>query len=416
MTRSTLRIVLVAGEDPGWGGIGTYTVELAHGLVAEGHHVELALRGWEQDGVEQLDGLTVHRVTVPAPSWRRGTVAMLSRAHVAREAVVFSSRVAQLVERLHRADGVDIVEAPEFHASGLAAALHSRARGGARRGPIVVARLHTPSFLSESLAAEPPTSDTRLLERLERAAVRNATIVTAPSTAIATEVAARWGSAMRRRVMVVPNPIDADRFRPLDVPAADPPTLLIVGRIERHKGQDVAVEALPAIRSDVPGARLLLVGADSELAAGGGSALASLRRRVAALGMPADALQATGPVDRGELPRRIARANVCLVPSRFESFGYTCLEAMACGRAVVASATGGLAEIVNDGHDGLLVEPENAPALAHAAISLLSDPPLRETIEHGARATVEQRFAAPVVARQVAALYADAASASAGGR
>jgi glycosyltransferase involved in cell wall biosynthesis len=412
MTRSTLRIVLVAGEDPGCGGIGTYTLELARGLVAEGHHVELALRGWEEDRVEQLDGLTVHRLTVPAPSWRRGTVAMLSRAHVAREAVVFASRVAQLVERLHRSGGVDVVEAPDFHASGLAAALHSPARGGARRGPIVVARLHTPSFLTESHADEPPTADTRLLERLERAAVRNATIVTAPSTAIATEVAARWGSALRRRVQVVPNPIDAERFCPQDV-LAEPATLLIVGRIERLKGQEVAVDALPAIRSDIPGARLLLVGADSELA-GGGSALAALRRRVAALGMPEDALDATGAVDRDELPGHFARASVCLVPSRFESFGYTCLEAMACGRAVVASATGGLAEIVNDGHDGLLVETGDGPALAHAAIALLSDPQLRGRIEHGARATVEQRFAAPVVARRVAALYADAASASGG--
>ena len=414
MTRSTLRIVLVCGEAPGSGGVGRYTVELARGLVAEGHHVELALRGSE-DGVEQRDGLTVHRLTMPAPSRRRSAAAMMRRAHAAREAVVFSSRVAQLVERLGRSDGVDVVEAAELHASGLAAALQPRARGGRHRGPIVVARLHTPSFLGESVAGRPPTADRRLLERLERSAVRTATIVTAPSTAIATEVAARWGGGMRRRVQVIPNPVDADCFCPRDEPA-DPATLLIVGRIERRKGQDVAVEALPAIRSDVPGARLLLVGADSEPSEGGVSALGLLRRRVAALGMPEDALQATGPVWRDELPGLLARATVCLVPSRLVSFGYTCLEAMACGRAVVASATGGLAEIVNDGHDGLLAERDNAPALAHAAIALLSDSELRARIEHGARATIDQRFAAPVVARQLAALYADAASASTGGR
>jgi len=414
MTRSTLRIVLVAGEDPGAGGTGTYTLELARGLVAEGHHVELALRGLQQDSVQRIDGLTVHRVSVPAPSRRRGAASNHQRAHGARDAVAFSSRVAQLVEHLQRTDGVDVVEAPELYASGLAAALHAPARSGAHRPPVVVARVHAPSFLSEGFADDAPSGDARLVERLERAAVRHATIVTASSSAVATEVSARWGRGMRRRVQVIPNPIDAERFCPRDEPA-EPATLLIVGRIERRKGQDVAVEALPAIRSDVPGARLLLVGADSEPA--GGSALASLRRRVAALGMPADALQATGFVPRHELPGLLARATVCLVPSRSASFGYACLEAMACGRAVVASAIGGLAEIVNDGHDGLLAEPENAPALAHAAIGLLSDPELRARIEHGARATVEQRFAGPVVARQLAALYADAASAaSVGGR
>jgi glycosyltransferase involved in cell wall biosynthesis len=414
VTRSTLRIVLVAGEDPGWGAIGTYTGELARGLVAEGHDVELVLRGWEEDGVELLDGLTVHRVTVPPPSWRRGTVAMLSRAHVARETVLFSSRVAQVVWRLHRAGGVDVVEAPAFQAAGIAASLHSRAPGAIRRGPVVVARLHAPLCLAARLVGETSTADTRLLERLERAAIHDATIVTAPSNAMAAEVAARWGAAVRRRVQVVPNPIDAERFAPAPT-RADSGALLIVGRIERDMGQDVAVEALPAIRSDIPGARLLLVGEDSELA-GGGSALDALRRRVAALGMPEHALQATGAVAREELPAYLARANVCLVPSRSESFGYTCLQAMACGRPVVASATGVLDEIVSDGVDGLRTAPEDAPALAAAAISLLSDPQRCERLGHAARATVEQRFAAPVVARRVAALYTDAASAATMGR
>jgi glycogen(starch) synthase len=410
VTRAALRIVLVAGEDPGWGGIGTYTGELACGLVAEGHDVELVLRGWEEDCVEQLDGITVHRVTVPAPSWRRGTVAMLSRAHAAREAVVFTARVAKVVERLDRARPVDVVEAPEFQATGLAAALRSRVRAGGHPGPIVVARLHAPSFLTAQLAGEAPTADTRVLERLERAAVRNATLVTAPSIAMASAVAARWGADLRRRVHVVPNPIDAERFMPVDLPAPEPATLLVVGRIERNKGQDVAVDALPAIRAEVPGASLLLAGDDSRLAGGGGSALAALRRRVAALGMPKDALRTAGPVAREELPALNARATVCLVPSRFEAFGYTCLEAMACGRPVIASAAGGLPEIVSEGHDGRLVKPGDAPALAQAVVALLRDRDLRRRLGDAARATVEQRFAAPIVARQVAALYLSAAT------
>jgi glycogen(starch) synthase len=409
LSREALRIALVAGEDPGWGGIGTYTLELARGLVAEGHHVELVLRGWEEDGVELLDGLTVHRVTVPPPSWRRGTVALLSRAHAAREAAVFSSRVAQVVARLHRGDGLDVVEAPEFHAPGLAAALRSRARAGTSTGPVIAARVHAPGFLTPRLAGEPATADTRLLERLERAAVRSATLVTAPSAAMANEVARRWGADLRRRVQVVPNPIDVDRFAPLDV-LEDAATLLLVGRVEHNKGQDVAVEALPAILEAVPGTRLVLVGADSELAAGG-SAQAALRARVAQLGLPEDALVTTGALRRDELRELYARATACLVPSRFEAFGYTCVEAMSCGRPVVASAAGGLAEIVSDGNDGVLVQTGDPEALGQAAIRLLTDPDLRRSLGQAARASVELHFAAPTVARQMCALYIDAASA-----
>jgi glycosyltransferase involved in cell wall biosynthesis len=327
---------------------------------------------------------------------------------------MFSSRVAQVVARLHRAGGVDVVEAPDFEATGLTTALHQRAHRGVRRGPVIVARLHAPGSLATRLAGEAPTAETRLLERLERAAVHDATMVTAPTHAIASEVAARWGADLRRRVQVVPNPIDVEHFAPAP-PPADAGTLLIVGRIEHDAGQDVAVEALPAIRSDIPGARLLLVGADGELG-GGGSALAALRRRVAALGMPEHALQATGAVTREQLPAYLARASVCLVPSRADASGYTCLQAMACGRPVVASATGALEELVSDGSDGLLTAPGDAAAIARAAICLLGDADRRERLGHGARGTVEQRFAAPVVARRLAALYADAASAATLGR
>jgi len=405
VTRAALRIALVAGENPGSGGIGTYTLELARGLVAEGHHVELVLRGGEHDAVELLEGLTVHRVGVPLPSWRRGTVAMLGRARLAREAALFSSRVAQVVARLHRGDGFDVVEAPEFHAPALAAALRTRASSG----PVIAARVHAPAFLTQRLAGEQPTADTRMLERLERVAVRSATLVTTPSAAMASVIAARWGADLRRRVQVVPNPIDCERFAPLDV-LEDPATLLLVGRIERNKGQDVAVDALPAILDAVPGTRLLLVGADTE-PAGGGSALAALRARVARLGLPEDALVATGRLERDALHELYARATACLVPSRFESFGYPCVEAMSCGRPVIASASGGLAEIIGDGHDGILVGTSDPGALSEAAIRLLTDPDMRRRIGQAARASVDLRFAAPVVARQMTALYLDASSA-----
>ena len=411
MTRAAMRIALVAGEDPGWGGIGTYTGELARALADQGQHVELVLRGWEEDTVENLDGLTVHRVTVPPPAWRRGTVALLSRSYDARESLVFSARVARRLGRVHRTRRLDVVEAPEFHAPGVVASLGVRALTVAGRAPLVVARLHCPGFLTARLAGEPRTADARMLEALERAAVRSARLVTSPSAATLAEVTARWGG-LRRSPQIVPNPIDTQGYSPRGI-EPDGTTLLIVGRIERNKGQDVAVEALPLIRRAVPDARLLLVGADSELAAGGGSALAALRRRAGELGIPEGALQATGAVDRSELPALYARASACLVPSRFEAFPYTCLEAMACGRPVLASAAGGLTEIVTSGRDGLLAPPGDAGALARAAVRLLTDQDLSRRLAGSARATVVARFAAPVVARRMTEVYVDALKASA---
>jgi glycosyltransferase involved in cell wall biosynthesis len=388
-----LRIALVSDEDPGWGGIGTYTGVLGSGLAALGHEVRLVLRGWERDGVETLDGLTVHRVTVRDPSWRRGTVALSSRLYTARESVMFSRAVARALERI----APDVVEAPEFHAAGLVPAL--RARVG-RRGPPVVVRVHAPAFLTGRLAAESPDLDVRTGEVLEAASVRCAQMITAPSQAVAELVGRRWRMG-RERLRVVPNPIDEQRFSPGPAPedGARHRTILVVGRVERAKGQDLIVEALPSIRRAVPDAHLLLVGDD-------GGARAQLEQRAAALGAR-DAVTFAGARPREELPSVYRSAAVCVVPSRFESFPYSALEAMACGRAVVAARVGGLPEVVEHGRDGVLVQPENPAALGAAIASLLHDTAARRRLGHAARERVLAAFAAPRVAAAMVDRYGE---------
>lgn len=373
-----MRIALVAGEDPGWGGIGTYTGVLGGALADLGHDVHLVLRGWEGDGDEELGGLPVHRVSAPEPNWRRGTEAVVSRLYTSRQALVFSARVARRVRELD----VDVVEAPEFHAPGLFTAL--------RRSPPVLVRLHTPAYLTSQLANEQRTLDGRAEEALARLAVSRATAITAPSAAVAREVGARW-RLPPARIPVIPSPVDDHLFTP--GPGAQPATILVVGRVERAKGQDLVVEALPAL----PEARLRMVGED-------GGLLDAVLARAKALGV-ADRVEAVGAVPRSELPAHYRAATVCAVPSRFESFGYTCAEAMACGRPVVAAAAGGLAEIISDGEDGFLAAPDDAEALASALGGVLVDPALQQRLGFAARETVEQRFAAPAVAARLADLY-----------
>jgi glycosyltransferase involved in cell wall biosynthesis len=388
-----VRIALVADEDPDWGGIGTYTGVLGRALGELGHDVHLVLRGWEHDGEEELDGLAVHRVTVPEPSWRRGTVAGMSRIYTARASVVFSARVARRVAEI----APDVVEAPEFHAAGLVAGLRDRVRPGA---PVVLARLHAPSFVTASLAAERPDLDLRLVELAEAASVLCARRVSSPSEALARLVQRRW-RLPAGRVRVVPNPIDEDLFAPGGEELAVPGSILVVGRVERAKGQDLLLEALPAIREAVPEAHIRLIGAD------GGTAT-RLLDRARELGLP-EAIAIEGARARRELPLAYRSAAVCVVPSRFEAFPYTCLEAMACGRAVVAARVGGLPEVLSDGEDGLLVPPEDRAALAGAVRRLLLDGAERRLLGTAARARVLAAFAARTVAARMAELYAEVA-------
>jgi glycosyltransferase involved in cell wall biosynthesis len=262
----------------------------------------------------------------------------------------------------------------------------------------VVVRLHAPAFLTARLAAEPGDLDLRAGEALEAASARCADLVTAPSRALATLVRRRWRLAARR-VRVVPNPLDEARFSPGLESEVREGRVLVVGRVERAKGQDLLVEALPAIRDAVPEAHLMLVGAD-------GGARERLGHRAASLGVR-DAITFGGARPREELPAIYRSAAVCAVPSRFEAFPYTALEAMACGRPVVATRVGGVPEVVEEQRSGVLVDPDDVVALTGAIAELLRDGAERDRLGRAARERVLSAFAARKVAAAMVERYGE---------
>src|SRR5205807_1350030 len=164
-----------------------------------------------------------------------------------------------------------------------------------------------------------------------------------------------------RAVRVIPSGVDI----PPSVPEPDePPHVLFAGRLSREKG---ILELLRAAE------RLPLV------VAGDGP----LRAQVP---------QALGMVPHRELLRLYGRAAVVACPSHREGYGVVCAEAMAHGRPVVASAVGGLRDLVVDGETGLLVEPGDVAGLRSALERLLADPALRARLGSAARARIAARF------------------------
>lgn len=203
-------------------------------------------------------------------------------------------------------------------------------------------------------------SDVELARRtpaVARALLRRARIVVGVSEVLAAE-ARRLGA---RNVRVIPNGVEV----PVDVgEESSPPEVLFVGRLAPEKG----VEDLLAVTN---GLNLVVVGDGP------------LRPRVPA---------ALGALSREEVGRRYARAAVVVCPSRREGFGLACAEAMAHGRPVVASAVGGLRELVVDGETGLLVPPGDPKTLRAAIDQLLADRDLRRRLGEAGR-------------RRIAALY-----------
>ena len=201
------------------------------------------------------------------------------------------------------------------------------------------------------------------------------------------------------RIEVVPPGVDREMFHP-GGPGAKAlaraqlgltgKVLLFAGRVQPLKGLDLAVRTLAALeRTDTT---LVVVGGAS--GPDGEAELARMRTLVADLGI-SGRVRFVAPQAHRQLATYYRAADVCLVPSRSESFGLVALEAAACGTPVVASDVGGLSVIVHPGETGYLVEDRTAAAFAVPVAALLADDDLaaldgRRGRPPGARLRVER--------------------------
>jgi glycosyltransferase involved in cell wall biosynthesis len=206
---------------------------------------------------------------------------------------------------------------------------------------------------------------------MQRAAYRCAHAVVANSRAIATRLRVEGVSA--DKVTVIPNGLDLRAFSPAGTRDRRR-HVLVVANLRPEKGYDVLIDAAALVLQRYPDAHFHCVGTGPELPA--------LERRMAERGVM-HAFTILG--SRDDVPARLAAADIFVLPSRTESMPNSVLEAMAAGLPVVASAVGGVPEIIRDEHTGLLCVPGDAPALAERLCRLMADPDLANRLGDAAR-------------------------------
>ena len=247
----------------------------------------------------------------------------------------------------------------------------------------------------------------RLQDKKERRQTFDADRIVTPSFALADHLALRW-VIPRARFAVVPNPIDADLFRPNGSGKENANEILYVGRLQYHKGVFDLAEAVAPLMEKYKDIKIHFVGMNMkspEIFRRYGDNAADVIRSI----IPAEyhsRIIFTEHIAVSEIVSFHQKALCAVMPTRgFESFSYTAVEPMACGCPVIATHCGGPSEIITDGVDGFLVEPGDAEGIRTALSRLIEEPQLRERFASQARRTIEKRFSIPAVVPQIVRLY-----------
>ncbi len=366
------------------GGLGRHVGALSAELAAADHEVCVVSRGGAglRDGTHE--GVHVHRAAVDPIDLNFTTESLLAWSQAFEHALV---RAALPLVRRWRPD---VIHAHDWLVTQSAVTIARFAEQ-----PIVATIHATEAGRHRGWLPDPLN---RVVHSVERWLVHEATRVITCSSFMHDEVA-RMFDVPASHLDVVPNGLDADAWLAPHTAcdaararfAGDGPLIVFAGRLVHEKGVQTLLEALPRLRREFRGARLVVAGA--------GPLDEELRTTARALG---DAVQWAGFVPAGGLAALLGAADVVVVPSLYEPSGLVALEAAAAGAPLAVADTGGLRDVVEHGITGLRFAPGDARALGDAVSRLLHDrSAARRMAEHAQRAVRRDRSWAAVAARTV---------------
>lgn len=246
----------------------------------------------------------------------------------------------------------------------------------------------------------------RALAGFKRFSLRGASVVTANSSATAAMVRELLPSLPVERISMGIDPSPPDPALAAAVRArhraGDGPLILFLGRLVEEKGVFDLIDALPSIAAVLPDARLLVVGDGQD---------ADRARARAAAGPCAERIDFTGWVAREQVPAYFAAADVFAGPSKrspdgwVEAQGLTFAEALSAGTPVVATASGGIGDLIENERTGLLVPEGDVAALAAAIVRVIRTPTLAAGMTERGRALVASAYSRQSAARRFSNLF-----------
>ena len=368
--------IITSAPMPPEEGMGYYVHNLAQHLTRKGHVVTLITRGdWRGAAQrDQVDGIMV---------WRAPFVPIYP-LHVHLHGLF----VNRLLKRLE--SEFDVIN------------LHTPLPPPVRTRLPIVTTVHTPmkadtraipvtDLFSLAIRLQAPVSF-----RIEQALLALSGLVTSVASSVAQELA-EYGLDPAQ-VVVVGNGVDHELFVPAgNGDTRSRPYVLYAGRLAHRKGLLDLVECARLVCERRLDVRFII--------AGKGPLEPKLRSAIAQAGLDGRCELVGYIGDRQELVRLYQNAALVVHPAHYEGLPTTLLEAMACGKAVVATAVSGALDAISSGENGLLVPPKQPETMVKAVLSLLENEGLRAELGRAARRTIEERYTWDIISEGFLACY-----------
>lgn len=383
-----MKIAFISHEfppDTGKGGIGTYVRQVARALAAHGDDVHVFAGSSYREGMEQSNEYCVHRVKC-------------DNGHDFREKVVPIFAVQNALTPF------ELMESPEINGNAW------KLKEAFPLIPLIV-RLHAPNHLVESLKKTylPVTAKLRfVLGALRRFKfdlgywrpyvkeddadyqfIQLADFISAPSISMKNWVVNNWEIAPDN-ITVIPNLFSPSQDF-LNIPIQETAIhkrIVFFGRLNVLKGLVNATKAMKEVLREYPDWQFKIIGDDGPGPNNNLSMRAWMKDELKGLENQVDFVDG---MDYEELPAAISDSEIVLLPGLFESFSYTCAEAMAAGKAVVGSNNAGMADLIEDAKSGLLINPYKHKEIIEAVKKLIVDNEYRYRLSVQARKTILEK-------------------------
>jgi len=396
-----MNLLRLVGEFPTFekiqSGLGPTFYHLSREQVRQGLNVYVISKGYpRQKRFEEIMGVHVHRVMNPY------------NLFAPYELIKLKKRVKIDLVHAHATSGPFYAIYRKLLQSGRMKTPYVVQVHGTTKGVLAASSKFIPETLSKTTYRQIVRRVTSIFR--ESILWKSADALIAVSDSIAKELAVLY-DIPQERINVVPNGVDLQIFFPRQSRTMilkrlglnpDARMILYLGGFRPLKGPTFLIEAVEKIREKFEDLKVVFVGnPEHPLERYYVKSTLNLIKQFKLENM----ICVVKKIPFGQLPEYYSAADALIVPSIYEALGKVALEAMACGTPVVASAVGGLTQLISDGKTGILVRPGDPEELAEAMVRIITDTDLRKKLSLEAKQLVKGQFTWTHTAKGVLAVY-----------